>query len=120
MSILSNPIEEVRFSDEFELQIRTCRLSRRSVATIQRHIDNTTVPKSAELSELAEWIYREVVDMYWDYWAAIMEVDSSNLTFELSTIGSRTWAIHIEGPDPDAISMPLSFTLSGRSTYDEP
>lgn len=106
---LLGPEKQIKIIWDFN--IRICAWSIRMQHHIKEYIDGLWVYEHAEQKAVAEYIVLKIRNLYWDFWGTKWDVSPSDCTIELHDHGGSCYALCVEGPGPNDISIPITFSL---------
>lgn len=117
MSCLSSKEEdligrEIPLGLKWKFEIRHSRFSKCMRDQITQLIKYSHIYDNADRATVAQFIFATIKETYWDFWGLWWEVSSSDCTLYIQDHGGNTYAIFVEGPGPNDITCPISFTLT--------
>lgn len=121
--VLSSDIEplgrEIPIGAKWKFEARITRWPERMVNQIRQYINYLHVYENADRAAVAEYIMASIRDLYWDFWGMPWDVSPADCTIYLQDHGGSCYGIVVEGPGPDDISIPFSFSLTTWESYKE-
>lgn len=108
---------EIPLGAKWQFEFRLHRWSDRMLKQIKQYINYLHVYENASQSEVAEYIMASIRDLYWNLWGEVFDVSPADCTIYLQDHGGNVYAIFVEGPGPNDIYVPFSFTLKLWPSY---
>ena len=121
MGCLSDNLEplgrEIPIGAKWQFEARITRWSDRMVKQVKQYVNYLPVYENADRATVAEYIMASIRDLYWDFWGMPWDVSPADCTIYLQDHGGSCYGIVVEGPGPDDISIPFSFSLKLWPSY---
>ena len=123
MGCLSDTLEplgrEMPIGAKWQFEIRISRWPERMLKQIKQYVNYLHIYENADRAAVAEYIMASIRDLYWDFWGMPWDVSSADCTIYLHDHGGSSYSINVEGPGPNDISIPFSFSLKLWPSYQE-
>lgn len=121
MGCLSDNLEplgrEIPIGAKWQFEARITRWPDRMVKQVKQYVNYLHIYENADRAAVAEYIMASIRDLYWDFWGMPWDVSPADCTIYLQDHGGSCYGIVVEGPGPDDISIPFSFSLKLWPSY---
>lgn len=110
---------EIPLGAKWKFEARITKWPERMVMQVKQFVNYLHIYENVDRHTVAEYIMASIRELYWDFWGMPWDVSSADCTIYLQDHGGSCYGIVVEGPGPEDISIPFSFSLKLWPSYQE-